>query len=116
MQGTFEIQGQKFRTGSTRRYVIVSNVPKSDRLHVVKRSDSLAVVLTEATRLRRDGWQVAGIVDTTTGDEVAAACVVCGRPAAYRLTDPTDATVSPIGTAYCGPCTASTAAGFAPIH
>jgi hypothetical protein len=48
--------------------------------------------------------------------EPAVVCVCCGSPAEYRLTDPTDATVSPVGAPYCGPCTSSTAAGFAPIE
>jgi hypothetical protein len=49
--------------------------------------------------------------------EPVVVCVVCGAPAAYRLTDPTDATpVDGVGAAYCGPCTTSTAAGFTPIH
>lgn len=49
--------------------------------------------------------------------EPAETCAVCGAPADYRLTDPTDATPADgVGAAYCGPCTTSTAAGFAPIH
>ena len=43
-----------------------------------------------------------------------ATCAVCGNPATHVLTFPTDAS-APVGTLYCGPCTTSSAADFAPL-
>lgn len=44
-----------------------------------------------------------------------APCAVCGRPAAYVLTSPTDACPSAAGTLYCSACSASTASTFEPM-
>lgn len=92
MTKTFSIRGQKIRSASQRRYIVVAcrpadfvgqrwdyrveaHVPetyKAFTAHIVRRSDSLQVARAAARKVGfvAGGWIV--IVDQTTGEEVAS--------------------------------------------
>ena len=63
MKGTFNVNGEKVRIASQRRYVLVRWSDYSSRWVIIKRSDTLSTLAK--LRFFRDGQE---IIDTATGE------------------------------------------------
>ena len=71
MRGTYSVRGVKVRTGSARRYVVVT-IRLTDRtVSIERRSDSLETVRTFARGCGYSPGSAVVILDTHTGQEVA---------------------------------------------